>query len=67
LHSSPVPAEAQFAQEEVLGGREGQLLAGGAQGHGHGQVVAEAFLAQVGRGQIDGDAAHGHVTPIITG
>jgi hypothetical protein len=37
------------------------------EGHGHGQVVAGAFLTQVSRGQVDRDAAHRHVTPNITG
>src|SRR5207248_548839 len=59
--------EAELAQKEVLGGVEGELLAGGEEGDGHGQVVAGAFLAQVGRGQVDRDAPHGPVTPNSTG
>ena len=49
----------QLAQEQAAGVVEDHLLAGPQHAHGHRQVVAGAFLAQVGGRQVDGDPLHG--------
>ena len=57
-HRADGAIEGKLADEDVL--IEGLHGAHGAQdAHGHGQIEAGAFLAHVGRGEVDGDALVG--------
>ncbi len=53
--------EAELAEEEVPRRVERDLFARGQQRHRHRQVVARTFLAQISRGQVDRDPAHGEL------
>ena len=49
----------EFAQEEAAFHIGRHLLGQDQQGDGDGQIIRGAFFAQVGRGQVDGQAAAG--------
>ena len=67
LRMAQAPVQTQLAQEERAlradnlagGGHRWKLLRGHQDGDGDGQVVGWAFLAQVGGGEVVGDASHG--------
>ena len=56
--------EAQFAHHHVAFQVVGlEVAVGGKDADGHGQVVAAAFLSDVGRREVHGDVRHGHLEP----
>jgi len=60
IHGTDLAGQGQFAQAFGCGQRsERNLAAGGEDAERDRQVEAAAFLGQVGRGQVDGDAATG--------
>ena len=65
-HSSQCSRECQFAHQlTVLQRFGGKLTGGGKDADGDRQVVAAAFLGQVGRRQIDGDPPHRHLEAAV--